>query len=73
MIDIDNELFAQLTKYCNESDNGPDDLRRAELLGFGGRDILVAPGAIFRVPDKEKIGRNIFIGLYSYINGPVTI
>ena len=73
MIDIDNELFAQLTKYCNESDNGPDDLRRAELLGFGGRDILVAPGAIIRVPDKEKIGRNIFIGLYSYINGPVTI
>ena len=73
MIDIDRELFAQLTKYCNESDNGPDDALRAELLGFGGREILVAPGAIIRVPDKQKFGRNIFIGLYSYINGPVTI
>ena len=73
MIDIDRVLFEQLTRYCNESDNGPDNLRRAELLGLGGREIMVAPGAIIRVRDRAKIGRNIFIGLYSYINGPVTI
>lgn len=73
MTELDRETFALLTRYCNESDNGPDDRLRAELLGLGGRDVLVAPGAIIRVPDKEKIGRNIFIGLYSYINGPVTI
>ena len=73
MTGIDNALFEQFTKYCNESDNGPDNARRAELLGFGGRDVLVAPRAIIRVRDKEKIGRNIFIGLYSYVNGPVTI
>lgn len=73
MTELDRETFALLTRYCNESDNGRDDRLRAELLGLGGRDVLVAPGAIIRVPDKEKIGRNIFIGLYSYINGPVTI
>ncbi len=68
-----DEMFRQLTVYCNQSDNAEDDARRAELLGLGGRRIMVAPGAIIRVPDKEKIGSDIFIGLYSYINGPVTI
>lgn len=68
-----DEMFAQLTEYCNRSDNPEDNARRAEILGFGGRDVLVAPGAIVRVPDADKIGSDIFIGLYSYINGPVTI
>ncbi|MBQ2955727.1 MAG: acyltransferase [Clostridia bacterium] len=68
-----DELFEQLTEYCNRSDNAEDNARRAEILGFGGRNIMIAPGAIIRVPDKSKIGSNIFIGLYSYINGPVTI
>ena len=72
-IGIDERLFADLTKYCNESDNLEDDLRRAELLGFGGRAVKVAPGAIIRVRDKGAIGSNIFIGLYSYLNGPITV
>ena len=71
-INISDELFAELTQYCNESDNGPDNAHRAELLGFGGREIKVAPGAIIRIP-KEQVGRNVFIGLYSYLNGNVTI
>ena len=71
-INISDELFAELTKYCNESDNNIDNLHRAELLGLGGRDIKVAPGAIIRIP-KEQVGRNVFIGLYSYLNGKVTI
>ena len=71
-INISDELFAELTKYCNESDNNIDNARRAELLGLGGRDIKVAPGAIIRIP-KEQVGRNVFIGLYSYLNGKVTI
>ena len=72
-IGIDEALFETLTKYCNQSDNREDDRRRAELLGFGGRDVMVAPGAIIRVTDKNAIGRNIFIGLYSYLNGSVTV
>lgn len=70
---MERELFEQLTRYSCESDNGPDDTLRAEILGFGGRNILIAPGAIIRVKDKNKVGSNIFIGLYSYINGDVTI
>ena len=71
--DIDETLFEQLTRYANMSDNGGDNRRRAEILGFGGRNVLVAPGAIVRVRDKQKVGSNVFIGLYSYVNGDVTI
>lgn len=70
---MNDELFRQMTEYCNRSDNAQDNARRAELLGMGGRQIMVAPGAIVRVPDPDKIGSDIFIGLYCYINGPVTI
>ena len=69
---IPEDLFADLTYFCNESDNSADNIRRAELLGLGGRGIMVAPGAIIRIP-KNQIGKNVFIGLYSYINGNVTI
>ena len=57
--------FAALTCYCNASDNGPDDERRARLLGFGN-GVKVAPGAIIRIGDNE-IGENSFIGLYAYL------
>ena len=63
--------FAALTCYCNASDNGPDDERRARLLGFGN-GVKVAPGAIIRIGDNE-IGENSFIGLYAYLNGDVRI
>ena len=39
--DMDQQLFEQLTLYCNTSDNHEDNLHRAELLGFGGRNVLV--------------------------------
>ncbi len=71
-IEISDELFAELTAYANSSDNYEDNTKRAELLGIGGRGNQVAPGAIIRIP-KEQIGSNIFFGLYSYINGNVTI
>lgn len=73
MTQIDPELFEAFTRYCNQSDNAQDNAHRAELLGFGGRDVLVAPGAIIRVQDKDKIGKNVFIGLYSYLNGNVAV
>lgn len=72
-VKLSDELFTLLTRYANQGDNRLDDARRAEVLGFGGRDVRVAPGAIIRVKNPENIGRNIFIGLYDYINGAVTI
>jgi len=70
--EISDEIFALLTRYANLSDNEKDNLRRAEIMGFGGRNIRIAPGAIVRVR-PELIGSNVFIGLYSYLNGEVII
>ncbi len=71
--EIFDACFALFTRYANQGDNLEDNLRRAEVLGFGGRQVKVAPGAIVRIPKKEQVGKNIFIGLYDYINGDVTI
>lgn len=71
--DIDQQAFEMLTLYCNTSDNQEDNLRRAEVLGFTGRNVRIAPGAIVRIRDKNAVGENVFIGLYAYVNGNVTI
>lgn len=69
---ISNEDFAQDVRLHNLADNYEDNKRRADALGLGGRDNQVAPGAIIRIP-KEQVGRHVFIGLYVYCNGNVTI
>jgi len=70
---MDDTLFEQLTQYLNQSDNLRDNLRRAELIGLGGRNIRVAPGAVVRVQHPEQLGSDLFIGLYSYLNGDITV
>lgn len=72
-IKLSNEIFTLLTRYANQGDYYQENLRRADVLGFGGRKTRIAPGAIVRVRDKEKVGQNVFIGLYAYVNGDVTI
>lgn len=67
-----DEAFVLFTRFANQSDNREANLRRAELLGLGGRGVQVAPGAIIRIP-AENIGSNIFIGLYCYLNGNVAV
>lgn len=69
-----DDEYAAYVRLTSMSDNKEDDSRRAEMLGLGGKDILVASGAIIRVPDaRTRFGVDIFIGLYAYINGNVTI
>lgn len=69
----DDEFFERLTQYCNNSDNRECNRRRAIELGFTGRDVLIAPGAIVRLRDKATMGENVMIGLYTYVNGNVII
>ncbi len=71
-LQIPDAEFFNLTRFANWSDNGEDDLRRAQMLGFTGRKVLVAPGAIIRIP-RDQVGDNVFIGLYTYLNGNVTV
>ena len=69
---LSDEDFEKDVRLHNLADNREDNLRRAEALGFGGRGVLVAPGAIIRIP-KDQVGKNIFFGLYVYCNGNVTV
>ena len=58
---LDDELFELFTRYINQGDNRDDNTRRAEILGFGGRNIQVAPGAIIRLRSRGSIGNHVFI------------
>ncbi|MFI3227371.1 MAG: acyltransferase [Clostridia bacterium] len=68
-----NYFMKLFTRYINSANNKIDNAKRAEILGYGGRGIQVAPGASVRINKYGSIGSNTFIGLYSYVNGPVTI
>ncbi|PCJ57652.1 MAG: transferase [Planctomycetota bacterium] len=65
--------FQNAVRFANQSDNGPDNLNRAKMIGLKGKDITVSPGAIIRLRDLGSIGDYSHIGLYTYINGNVII
>ena len=69
---LTEEEFTKFTRYI-QADNLVDNRNRARLLGFMAENIQVAPGAVIRQPEKVSIGRNVFIGLFVYLNGDVTI
>ncbi len=71
-MELTREEFEKMTVYAHATNNQRDNERRAEILGFGGRGIQIAPGANVRVP-QELIGKQVFIGLYCYLNGKVTV
>ena len=66
------EEFERLA-WAGQADNPVDNKHRAKALGVTSEDVQVAPGAILRQPEKLQIGRNVFIGLYTYLNGEVSI
>ncbi|WP_199482477.1 acyltransferase [Vibrio owensii] len=70
--ELSDEEFRKFTLYTNQSNNKLDDETRAKILGFSNDNVRVAPGAIIRIGENQ-IGHRSYVGLYSYINGDVTI
>ncbi|WP_413285412.1 acyltransferase [Vibrio sp. MA40-2] len=70
--ELSDEEFRKFTLYLNQSNNKQDDESRAKILGFTNDNVRVAPGVIIRIGDQQ-IGRGSYVGLYSYINGDVSI
>jgi len=70
---LGRDEFEKFTRYCNQSDNAVDNCNRARILGFTAPNVKVAPGAIVRLRPGLQPGENSFIGLYTYVNGAVTI
>lgn len=67
-----DELFELFTEYCHLTNDNEHNTKRAKIIGIKSQDVQVAPGANVRIP-KDQIGNNVFIGLYDYLNGNVTI
>ena len=73
-VKLDDDEFLRMTRFCNAADNAEDNRRRAVLLGFDeSSGIRVATGAIVRLRPGSHVGKNVFIGLYCYVNGVVII
>ena len=71
--DYGEEEFRMMSQYTTMTNTREDNLRRAVLRGFPEeKEIKLMPGASVRVP-VEQVGRNVSIGLYSYVNGNITI
>jgi acetyltransferase-like isoleucine patch superfamily enzyme len=69
---LSQEEFRKFTLYTTQSCNFEDDNSRAKILGFINERVRIAFGALVRIGDKQ-IGKNSYIGIYSYVNGDVTI
>ena len=71
-VTFSDEDFKMLTEYTTMTDGGEYNFKRAEILGVPAKGVGIAMGASVRCP-LEQIGENAYIGLYSYVNGNVTI
>lgn len=69
---LTDEEFLKLTRYCNYIGSGDEHLHRGKLLGYGEKETKISLGAVVRIP-PEQMGTDVLVGLYSYINGNVTI
>jgi acetyltransferase-like isoleucine patch superfamily enzyme len=70
---LSREEFEKFTLYLHKSDNDVDNRNRSRLLGFNPEHVEVAPGANIRLSEDGAIGKNCFIGLFTYLNGDVVI
>ena len=69
---LTDEMFEMISEYFQKANNIQMNTKRARLAGIDRQETEVAPGANVRIP-KEQIGENVFIGLFCYLNGNVTI
>ena len=70
--ELSEEEFRKFTLYTTQSNNFEDDNTRATILGFTNERVRIAPGAVVRIGENQ-IGKRSYVGLYSYVNGDVSI
>ena len=71
-VEFTDEQFKMLTEYTTMTDAGEYNFKRAKILGVTADGVGIAMGASVRCP-LDQIGENTYIGLYSYVNGNVTL
>ena len=71
---FDESDFQKMCEFNHLTANSEYNRKRAQYLGFPAPDISVATGAIINTNvEPDHIGEHVHIGLYSYVNGNVTI
>ena len=71
-VEITDEEFEKMTRFCNVGGNADFNFKRSNLLGFGGKNIHFQTGALVNV-DPKKVGERVVFSYYCYVNGDVTI
>ena len=66
------EELIKFSEYTTMTDSGEFNFKRAKIMGIEAEGVGIAMGASVRCP-FEQIAENVYIGLYSYVNGNVTI
>ena len=72
MLDFTKEDFLKFARIAHLTDDVYYGIERAKVLGLDNEDVSIAPGVIIS-GNQSKIGKNVRIGLYTYISGRVTV
>lgn len=69
---FDEEEFIKMSEYTLETENREFSIARAKKVGIKAENVTLSLGCVVRIP-LEQIGEGVHLGLYSYLNGNVTI
>eukprot|EP01128_Nolandella_sp_AFSM9_P005241 TRINITY_DN2507_c0_g1_i1.p2 TRINITY_DN2507_c0_g1~~TRINITY_DN2507_c0_g1_i1.p2 ORF type:complete len:232 (-),score=36.04 TRINITY_DN2507_c0_g1_i1:99-794(-) len=69
----ERKRFEEMTLFLHKGNSRDLNMKRAKLLGFTEENVKIAPGANVRLGARGSLGKNVFVGLFSYVNGDVAI
>lgn len=72
-INLNEAEFEKMCDFIHLTSNTEYGKKRAKYLGYNSPNITVGTGAIINNVSPSQIGEHVHIGLFSYINGNVTI
>ena len=66
------EEFIKMSEYTLETESREFSIARAKKVGIKSENVTMSLGCVARIP-LDQIGEGVHLGLYSYLNGNVTI
>jgi len=69
---FNEEEFAKMCDFSLAAENRECCIARAKHMGIPAEGVTMSIGCVIRIP-VEQIGKGVHLGLYSYLNGNVTI
>ena len=69
---FNEEEFVKMSEYTLQTENLEFDIARAKHIGIKADNVTMSIGCVVRIP-LDQIGEGVHLGLYSYLNGNVTL